>query len=210
MASGQQSELETQINNLLSTANTFMEQHQPTEARDLYLNAKLLADERGLADYVRAANRCLAVSHLEEANIHFNNGDFDGAEEKYQEAEHAYREFQESFEEAVWSQHMGVLIGNWVNNRYTLAKNFHDRGNNILSATNENPDAVLDALSIFDQAIVGYEGALSLIDRAAKDGISTDSNLNDVCRDNVAGIKSAAVGWANDAIQRPDIAKRYL
>jgi tetratricopeptide (TPR) repeat protein len=209
MASGQQSELETQINNLLSTANTFMEQHQPTEARDLYLNAKLLADERGLADYVRAANRCLAVSHLEEATIHFNNGDFDGAEEKYQEAEHAYREFQESFEEAVWSEHMGALIRNWANNRHGIGNQFHVSGNELLSGANENPDAILEALGTWDKAIVQYGQALSLIDDATKDGITTNPDLRSIFEQSITDIKSAAVGWAN-SINRPDIAKRYL
>jgi len=193
----------------LSTAIAYLQNNDPVSARRLLVNAKIGAIGLGLEDLVHYANRSLAVSHLDEANLHYNAGRLEEADKKYPEAENAYTEFSGSFEEPTLLEHLGNLYNSWASATFQLGQTAHNNGSGKLTSAAGDGELVLTALGLWDSALQWYYKTIQVYDKARSKEVTIDSAFKTVPEQEIANIRSAAVRWAN-SIRRPDVAERYL
>jgi tetratricopeptide (TPR) repeat protein len=197
------------IEAILRTAHEFLTQGNPVEARNLLVIAKMQAMKAELTDLVDAANKNLAVSHLDEANALYRSGQLEAAANKYPEAEHAYSKFEGSFDQETLLQHLGALYPHWVDAAFQLGQKAHVKGNELLTASNGVAESVMNGLGSFDAALRWYAMSVEIFDGAKRKGVDLKPEYITFAEQAISEIRAAATPWAN-SIGRPDVAKKYL
>ncbi len=208
-----------QIELVLNTAVAYLNQGNVPDAQRLLLRGKLDAQAQGLEDLVHAVNRNFAVSHQMQASAHYETGKLEAAVDAYQQANHAFTEFDASFgtpeERGIKQQWLTQLFPYWADSCFKLAVNAHNRGNMQISEAaaklsgKERIPAVLQGLGSWDAALRWYNSTLQAANNAAKAGVQVDAGFVTLPQQRIAEISNAAVGWAN-VIRNPKLAEKYL